>query len=201
MKNDYYTYAYLREGGTPYYIGKGRGKRAFDKWGRNVRVPSKDRILFLKTNLTEQEAFKHEIYMIALYGRKDLGTGILWNFTDGGEGTSGIVFTEEACRKISESKKGKNRPPHSEEHRRKLSEAGMGKKKSVESIEKGNRKRRKPVEIVYPSGKVGVFNSRKLALLFVPFSLDTLCRLLRGESSKFTKRGYSARYLPVEATK
>ena len=129
--NRFYTYAYLREDRTPYYIGKGTGKRIFEKRKRCCR-PAKDksRIIFLKQNLTEEEAFKHEIYMIAVFGRKDLGTGILHNRTDGGDGSSGTVVSEETRRKISEATKGKNNPfynkSHSEESRRKISEAAKG---------------------------------------------------------------------------
>ncbi len=91
---EYYTYAYLREDGTPYYIGKGKGFRLYVK-KRIVPLPSKDKIIYLKRNLTEQEAIKHEVYMIAVLGRKDNGTGILRNLTDGGEGTSGRIVSEE----------------------------------------------------------------------------------------------------------
>ena len=85
---DYYTYAYLRKDGTPYYVGKGIGRRAFTSHCHSVKIPPRDRILFLKQNLTEEQAFIHEIYMISVLGRKDLGTGILRNLTDGGEGFS-----------------------------------------------------------------------------------------------------------------
>ena len=105
--NDYYTYAYIREDGSPYYIGKGRGKRAIiPHYGCKVKRPSMDRILYLKTNLTEQEAFKHEIYMINVLGRKDLGTGILRNGTNGGEGYS-TPHTEETKRKIGDALRGR----------------------------------------------------------------------------------------------
>jgi hypothetical protein len=88
MTQFYYTYAYLREDRTPYYIGKGQGNRAYKK-ERRVKPPKdKSRIIFLKQNLTEEESFKHEKYMIAVFGRIDLGTGILRNMTDGGEGSS-----------------------------------------------------------------------------------------------------------------
>ena len=88
----FYTYAYLREDGTPYYIGKGSGMRAFrhHKGRKKNFTPPADRILFLKTDLTEQEALDHETYLIFVYGRKDKGTGILTNLTDGGEGVSGL---------------------------------------------------------------------------------------------------------------
>ena len=83
--NDYYTYAYLREDGTPYYIGKGKDKRLYYKYGKNCKPPKdKSRIIKLKQNLTEEEAFKHEIYMIAVFGKKCDGTGILMNIADGG---------------------------------------------------------------------------------------------------------------------
>jgi hypothetical protein len=146
---EYYTYAYLREDGTPYYIGKGKGKRHIDS-SHCVKVPPEERILFLKRDLSEQEAYKHEIYLIHVLGRKDLGTGCLRNLTHGGEGGGhNVPHSEEAKRKISESNKGKHshQPRHSgqdapwpqtpantpgrvfsEEHRRKLSEARKGKK-------------------------------------------------------------------------
>lgn len=121
----YYTYAYLREDRTPYYIGKGSSNRIFQNNGRSCNKPKdKSRIIFLKQNLTEDEAFKHEIYMIDMFGRKDLGTGILHNRTDGGEGSSGLVLSEETKKIMCESKRGKSK---TEEHKRKLSETKKGK--------------------------------------------------------------------------
>jgi hypothetical protein len=98
--NEYYTYAYLRENGTPYYIGKGKGYRIHST-NRRIALPIKERRIFLKKNLTEDEAIKHEIYMISIFGRKDLGTGILLNMTDGGEGTCNFRHNEDAKKAIS----------------------------------------------------------------------------------------------------
>ena len=125
---EYYTYAYLREDRTPYYIGKGQGNRAYRRNKKCIKPPKdKSRIIYLKQNLTEEEAFKHEIYMIDVLGRKDNGTGILHNRTDGGEGTSGFIHSEESKRKIGEGRKGENNPNYgrtvSEETKRKISEA------------------------------------------------------------------------------
>lgn len=107
----YYTYAYLREDGTPYYIGKGKGDRAYRKVGKPCATPKdKSKIIQLKTNLTEEEAFNHERYMIFILGRKDLGTGILLNKSDGGEGRSGYIPTEEVKRNLSERMSGENNP-------------------------------------------------------------------------------------------
>ena len=107
----YYTYAYLREDGTPYYIGKGKGDRAYRKVGKPCATPKdKSKIIQLKTNLTEEEAFNHERYMIFILGRKDLGTGILLNKSDGGEGRSGYIPTEELKRNQSERMRGENNP-------------------------------------------------------------------------------------------
>lgn len=104
--NRFYTYAYLRKDRTPYYIGKGAGNRIYSK-NHNINLPPKERILFLKQNLTEEEAFKHEKYMITVLGRKDLGTGILHNKTDGGEGASGYIHSEDARKRIGQSSRGR----------------------------------------------------------------------------------------------
>lgn len=98
----YYVYQYARTDGTPYYIGKGKENRAYEKHS-SVPVPKdKSRIVFLQTGMLEEAALLLEVQLIAQYGRKDTGTGILRNLTDGGEGISGYKHTEAARRIISE---------------------------------------------------------------------------------------------------
>ncbi len=140
--NIYYVYAYNRSDGTPYYIGKGKDDRAYE-YHRHISVPkNKAQIVFLEKNLSEEEAFVKEIELIAFHGRKNNGTGILRNLTDGGEGSSGRIPTDETRRKMSEAKTGKNHPnygrtgeknpffgkKHSTEARQKMSEAKTGEK-------------------------------------------------------------------------
>ena len=121
---DYYTYAFLRDDHTPYYIGKGKLNRAYKKRGGGVNRPrNKDKIVILKSSLTEAEAHKHEVYMISVLGRKDIGTGILRNRTDGGEGTSGRLVSEETKRKMSQSSLGNSPSP---ETRDKIAESVKG---------------------------------------------------------------------------
>lgn len=123
--NDYYVYAYLREDGTPYYIGKGKDRRAYQK--KNFNPPAKDRIVIILDNLSEEQAFANEIDFIKWYGRKDNNTGILRNLTDGGEGASGAKHINRKMRadhpyrkKLSEWLRTR---PVKDETRKKMSES------------------------------------------------------------------------------
>ena len=125
---DYYVYEYLREDNTPYYVGKGRKNRAFTKQGHTVLPPNRDRIRIIKENLTDQEARDLEIFLIAKYGRKDLGTGILRNMTDGGDGSAGRVATKEMKDKLSKLNLGKKQ---SQETKDKRAESLRGQKRTA----------------------------------------------------------------------
>jgi len=189
MNNErkFYTYAYLRKDGTPYYIGKGTGDRAFVKRNRRVATPTKDRILFLKTGLTEEEAFKHEVYLIAVLGRKDLGTGVLWNFTDGGEGASGQVVSEETKNKRSNSLKGKPSGMKGKKN------PGARYERTPELREKIRKRLEKPVKGISPSGELMLFDSGLKAHLLTGINRGNINQCCLGKRK--TAGGWTWSYL------
>lgn len=102
----YYIYAYIRSkpsrngrfpAGTPYYIGKGKGKdyRCY-KPHKGIVVP-KDRryIVIMESNLSNCGALALDRRYIMWYGRVASGTGCLRNLTDGGDGHVGRVSVKD----------------------------------------------------------------------------------------------------------
>ena len=120
----YYTYMWIRSNGTPYYIGKGCRNRAFIVH-RNKRVPVPERArIVIQYWASEQEAYEMEKWYIQFYGRKDLGTGILRNMTDGGEGGSQTGIKRGAITRLRMKNYANNR---SVEHLEKIAQSKIGK--------------------------------------------------------------------------
>lgn len=114
LKNNpdkYYTYLhYTKDTKELFYVGMGHGKRCISraKSGRNqwwIDIVNQHDFLveIVDINLTKEEACQKEIHLISKYKRRQLDEdGLLVNMTDGGEGGSNIVYSEEDKKRKSE---------------------------------------------------------------------------------------------------
>lgn len=138
--NTFYVYEHWRlDRDECFYVGKGKGRRAYSRSGRNShwgnivakleRIGSGYEIRMVAVGITEQEAFELEARRIDFW--RDIVD--LCNKTKGGEGVSGLVMSDEAKRKMSEKAKGRvgNKSmlgkKHSEETKEKMRLAKLGK--------------------------------------------------------------------------
>ena len=147
-ENRFYVYG-LFDRGVPFYIGKGQTDRVKQhardaKNGSKLPVHRKIRKLnyqheerILLRNITSNHALELEKTTIKLFGRRDKGTGTLWNLTDGGDGGLGHIPSEETKKKISAAHMGKTFSP---ETRAKLSKAHKGLKSGVKLSEEHKAK-------------------------------------------------------------
>lgn len=93
-----------------FYIGIGNHKsRAYQTRSRNLfwkNIVSKTNyeVEIIADNIEYKDAKELEIFLINIYGRRDLNSGILCNMTDGGDGNNN--FSIETKNKISNSLKG-----------------------------------------------------------------------------------------------
>jgi group I intron endonuclease len=115
-----YVYDDLSFDYEPFYIGKGTDNRsyhsAFDRHNSFKKNKIKSlkkkniKVLSIKVfeNLNEQDSFNIETSIIKKIGRRDLKLGPLTNLTDGGDGRTNIIVSEETKEKISKTKKSQN---------------------------------------------------------------------------------------------
>ena len=144
-ENRFYVYVlYRQDVVTPFYIGKGTGKRMYDhERPTNQSNAHKTRIIKkmlaaglkeipkakLFENLTSKEAGQIERRLIVHIGRWP--NGPLVNLTDGGEGM--INPSQETRRKLSIAALGKKLRPLTTEQKQKISQAVRGFKHTAEA--------------------------------------------------------------------
>jgi hypothetical protein len=115
MEQNFYVYEHRRKDtGAVFYVGKGCGRRAgnFSSRNRLWKQMAADAggasVGYVVDKVDEEFSFLVEQEYIDKLRR--IGVKLA-NLTDGGEGNSGAVLTDEHKRKIAAAKIGKKRPP------------------------------------------------------------------------------------------
>lgn len=111
MSTQFYTYLWIDpKTNIPRYVGKGCGYRAYHHLKSNSRIGNllRKRIRdgyspqpIIHYEVDEDTALEMEKFWINHFGREDLGLGTLFNLTNGGDGTSGKILSEDSRNKIS----------------------------------------------------------------------------------------------------
>lgn len=114
MKN-YCVYRHRRlDNNQIFYVGIGSIKRAYKKaknsrnqFWLNIINKTEYNVEILYENLDLESAKELEIFLIELYGRRDLNKGNLVNLTNGGEGTVGRIISDKHKAIVSKSMKNR----------------------------------------------------------------------------------------------
>jgi hypothetical protein len=147
----FYAYIHAKPDGTPFYVGKGNGRRLNMFHRRNqhhkniVAKYGRRNILIGRLDCSDEgTAFDLEIGLIKCAKRMGVE---LTNLTDGGHGPSGLIVTPEQRAKISATLMGRSGTPWSPEQRAKFKAATTGRKRTPEQVEKMREvaKKRGPV--------------------------------------------------------
>ena len=110
--------------------GKGKTRRMYTD--HKVPIPADlSKIIVIKDELLEQEAFNLEMQLIEQYGRQDKGTGILLNKTNGGDGVSGNICSKEKRAKLRVARANQTFTP---EQIAKAAASRIGLKRSEDAI-------------------------------------------------------------------
>lgn len=163
--NNYYVYAHSKPCGEIFYIGKGCAKRAWSKKDRNnhwKNIVNKYgyNVTILVDNLSEEDALKNEIEIIAHFAKFKK----LCNRTLGGEGAKGLRHNEEFKRKRSEYMKSDLNPMKRKDVREKV----------ANSIKGENHPMKKPENKAKVTGDKNYFHGRygSLNVKSIPIEID-----------------------------
>lgn len=161
-RNDYYVYVYCdpRKNNLPFYAGKGSIDRITNHLTETLeKTPNKRKFYKIESirnsglepyifkyaeNLTNDQAYDLEDFLITVWGRKDFDeNGILFNILEAGRRSPSISgpdhynwgkpgamlgkhLTKEQIEKVRLSKQGKKRKPFNQEWLDKLAESNRG---------------------------------------------------------------------------